>query len=51
VAESKTSAVKPAGLKPIPYVVIRRADGSLVLRHPDEIKPVSGQSSVVSKGK
>jgi hypothetical protein len=34
------SAVTPAGLKPIPYVVIKRADGSLALRHPDEIKPV-----------
>lgn len=48
MAESKTSAVKPAGLKPIPYVVLKRADGTLVLRHPDEIKNVRGQLSVVS---
>jgi hypothetical protein len=36
------------GLKPVPYVVVKRADGTLVLRHPDELKAVSGQSSVVS---
>jgi hypothetical protein len=41
VAELKTSAVKPAGLKPIPYVVVKRADGSLVLRHPDELKALA----------
>jgi hypothetical protein len=40
VAELKTSVVKPAGLKPIPYVVVKRADGTLVLRHPDELKRV-----------
>ena len=38
MAESQKSAVQPAGLKPIPYVVVKRADGTLVLRHPDELK-------------
>ncbi len=37
MAESKTSAVSVPGQKPVPYVVVRRADGTLVLRHPDEL--------------
>lgn len=27
------------GLTPVPYVIVKRPDGTLVLRHPDELKP------------
>jgi hypothetical protein len=30
--------VKVPGLQPVPYVVVRLADGRTVLRHPDEVK-------------
>jgi len=30
--------VKTPGLEPVPYVVVKLADGKKVLRHPDEVK-------------
>ena len=36
--ESETSKVKVPGLEPVPFVVITLADGTKVLRHPDEVK-------------
>lgn len=33
------------GVQHVPYVVVKRADGSLALRHPDEVKPVPGQTA------
>lgn len=27
------------GLTPVPYVIVKRPDGTLVLRHPDELAP------------
>jgi len=47
--ESKPSVLTRPGLEHVPYVVLRRADGSLALRHPDEITPVPGQSPVPAK--
>ena len=36
--EAKTGTVKVPGLKPVPYVVVKLADGKTALRHPDELK-------------
>jgi hypothetical protein len=33
-------AVKIPTLEPIPYVVVKLANGKTVLRHPDEVKQV-----------
>ncbi len=43
---SKLTQTLP-GKVPVPYVVLKRADGTLVLRHPDEIKPLPAASSGV----
>jgi hypothetical protein len=39
---SKLPHIKLPRSEPVPYVVIRRPDGSLALRHPDELKPLPG---------
>lgn len=44
MAESKPSQLSRPGMASIPYVVVKRPDGKLVLRHPDELTPVPGQS-------
>lgn len=36
--ESSTSTLKRSGLEPVPYVIVKRPDGSLALRHPDELQ-------------
>ena len=36
---SKPPVIAQGALEPVPYVVVRRADGKLVLRHPDELQP------------
>jgi hypothetical protein len=36
--EKETPKVKVPGLEPVPFVVVKRADGTTVLRHPDELK-------------
>lgn len=51
MAESNKSTLPVPGLKPVPYVVIKRADGSLALRHPDELKPVGSKSPAVGSQK
>jgi len=33
----------------IPYVVIKRPDGSLALRHPDELQKIPGQTPAAPK--
>jgi hypothetical protein len=41
MAEEKkapTGTVKVPGLEPVPYVVVKLADGKTVLRHPDELR-------------
>jgi hypothetical protein len=42
--ESKPSVLTRPGLSHVPYVVIKRPDGSLALRHPDELKSLPGQA-------
>jgi hypothetical protein len=47
--ESQAGAVKVPGLKPVQYVVVKLADGRVVLRHPDELeksKPATGETPV-----
>jgi hypothetical protein len=36
--ETAGPKVKVPKLEPVPYVVVKRADGSKALRHPDELK-------------
>ena len=45
--ESSKLTQTPAGKVPVPYVVLKRADGTIVLRHPDEIKPLPAPAVVV----
>ena len=44
MADSKPQQLSKPGMQQIPYVVLKRANGTFVLRHPDEIKSVPGQS-------
>ena len=37
---SKHPIIKHTRLEPVPYVVVKRPDGKLVLRHPDELQPL-----------
>jgi hypothetical protein len=37
---SKPQVIKHSRLEPVPYVVVKRPDGKLVLRHPDELQPL-----------
>lgn len=43
--ESKPSTLTRPGIEHVPYVVLKRPDGTTVLRHPDEIKPLAGQTT------
>jgi len=36
--QAPAGAVKVPGLEPVPFVVLKLADGKTVLRHPDELK-------------
>lgn len=47
--ESKVSALTRPGVSHVPYVVVKRPDGSLALRHPDELQTLPGQSPASKK--
>jgi len=46
VAEKQPSSLTQPGLEPVPYVLIRRPDGTLALRHPDELTPAPARPEV-----
>ena len=49
MADTSKPVLNPPGLKPVPYVIIKRADGTLALRHPDELAPPAPKAEAVKK--
>lgn len=49
MADSSKPVLSPPGLKPVPYVIVKRGDGSLALRHPDELAPAPVKAAEIKK--
>ncbi len=48
-SDEQQGKIARPGLVPVPYVIVKRADGSMALRHPDEVKPGAAPATAEKK--